>query len=179
MTFTESYSYLGACCSYNYNPSAIEGDEVFSSNYFGINGGLNVIGTGRPQASDGKSGAIYSEGFVAIVHHPFDFAVESAPTAMLQLGKETFMDVQPIYTSCSNQVLGLPFAQRKCIVPADLNQKSYRQPACMLRCLRQLIYTRCKCHPFHLPKDGNDTVRDCIAKDVMCFAENYCKLQIY
>jgi acid-sensing ion channel, other len=47
ITFTESYSYLGACCSFNYNPKATENDEHFRSNFFGINGGLSVIGTGE------------------------------------------------------------------------------------------------------------------------------------
>lgn len=46
MTFVESYSYLGACCSFNYNPKAEESEEFFKSNMFGMNGGLSVIGTG-------------------------------------------------------------------------------------------------------------------------------------
>ena len=132
---------------------------------------------GRPQISDGKSGAIYSEGFVLIVHHPNDFAVDSAPTTYLQGSKEMWVDVQPIHSSCSDQVLGLPFQQRKCIIPSDLNVDTYRQPACMLGCLRNEIHRRCHCHPFHLPKDNNDTTvyRDCKAKDILCFVENYCK----
>lgn len=133
--------------------------------------------SGRPQASDGKSGAVYSEGFVALVHHPNDFAVESSPTTYLELSKESFIDIQPTHSSCSAQVLSLPFAQRKCIIPSDLNANSYRQPACMLGCLRDEIHKRCFCHPFHLPKSGNDSNNflDCKAKDVMCFVENYCK----
>lgn len=148
---------------------------------------------GRPQASDGKSGAVYSEGFVGIVHHPNDFAVESAPTTYLQvssnvifsrdstkylqLSQETFVDIKPIHSSCSEQVLALPFEQRKCIIPSDLKRTSYRQPACMLDCLRAEIHKRCYCHPFNLPKNENDTqsYRDCKAKDVMCFVENYCE----
>ncbi|CRL01764.1 CLUMA_CG014980, isoform A [Clunio marinus] len=180
MTFVESYTYLGACCSFNYNPKANDQDEHFISNFFGINGGLNVIGTGRPQLSDGKSGAVYSEGFVVLVHHPNDFPVESSPTTYIQINKETFIDVQPIESSCSNQVLNLDFEQRKCIIPSDLNVKSYRQPECMLGCLRDEIHKRCHCHPFHLPKSDNTTTdyRDCKAKDIMCFVENYFLKQI-
>lgn len=177
MTFVESYSYLGACCSFNYNPKAFGQDELFNVNSFGANGGLNVIGTGRPQASDGKSGAVYSEGFVVLVHHSNDFAVESAPTTYLPLSSETFVDVQPIHSSCSDQVLGLPFSQRKCIIPPDIQASHYRQPACMLSCLRTEIHKRCGCHPFHLPKSDNETrfIRDCKAKDVYCFVLNYCE----
>jgi len=152
-------------------------DESFHVNEFGMNGGLNVIGTGRPQASDGKSGAILSEGFVVIVHHPDDFAVESAATTYVDLNRETFIDIQPIYSSCSNQVLGLPFSQRKCIIPSDINKEVYRQPACMLECLRDEIHRRCYCHPFHLPGGDNQTssLRSCIAKDVSCMVLNYCE----
>jgi acid-sensing ion channel, other len=116
-----------------------------------------------------------------MVHHTNDFAVESAPTTYLPLAKETFIDIQPIHSSCSEQVLGLPFAQRKCIIPSDLNVESYRQPACMLDCLRNIIHKRCFCHPFHLPKDLNETeiFRDCKAKDVMCFVQNYCKFALF
>ena len=180
MTFAESYSYLGACCSFNSNPKSEDEDDFFSVNTYGTNGGFNVIGTGQPQASDGKSGAVYSEGFVALVHHPNDFAVESSPTTYIPLAKETFINVQPTYSSCSDQVLHLKFPQRKCIIPSDLNVKTYRQPACMLNCLRDEIYKRCYCHPFHLPRDSNETrtIRNCKAKDIFCFVENYCKSHI-
>lgn len=132
---------------------------------------------GHPQISDGKSGAIYSAGFVLIVHHPNDFAVESAPTTYLQSSKEMWVDVEPTHSSCSAQVLGLPFKQRKCIIPSDLNVESYRQPACILGCVRNEIHRRCHCHPFHLPRDSNDTTvyRECKAKDIFCFVENYCE----
>lgn len=46
MTFVESYSFLGACCSFNYDPSSKVNEEHFKVNNFGINGGLSVIGTG-------------------------------------------------------------------------------------------------------------------------------------
>lgn len=56
-------SHLGACCSFNYNPTNM--DYIpFSSNTFGVKGGLTIIGTGFPEISDGKSGIIFSAGFV-------------------------------------------------------------------------------------------------------------------
>ncbi|XP_070494636.1 sodium channel protein Nach-like [Chironomus tepperi] len=175
MKFEESYSYLGACCSFNYHPNTVATADFFKANTFGIDGGLSVVGTGRPQASDGRSGAIYSEGFVVIVHHPNDFAVESAPTTYIDLKKETFVDIQPIHSSCSSQVLVLPFAQRKCIIPADKGKLNYRQPECMLECLRDEIHQRCQCHPFHLPRASNqtNTLRNCRAVDILCMVDNY------
>lgn len=46
MRFVESFSHLGACCSFNYDPSS-GNEENFKTNNFGMNGGLNVIGTGE------------------------------------------------------------------------------------------------------------------------------------
>ncbi|CAO1376532.1 unnamed protein product [Diamesa tonsa] len=174
LTWVESYSYLGACCSFNYHPNKDLKGDIFVANDFGINGGLSIIGTGRPQASDGKSGAIYSEGFEVITHHTNDFAVESASTVFLELSQETFVDVEPTYTSCSAQVLSLPFSQRNCIIPADRNVEIYRQPACMLECLRDEIHRRCQCHPFHLPTNNiTKPIRKCRTVDALCFVENY------
>jgi acid-sensing ion channel, other len=47
LTFVESYTYLGACCSFNYDPKGSDEDEHFNVNSFGDNGGLKVIGTGK------------------------------------------------------------------------------------------------------------------------------------
>lgn len=176
--FVESYSYLGSCCSFNYNPNAENEDEFLKINSFGSTGGLSVIATGRPQASDGKSGAVYSEGLVALVHHPNDFPVESHQTTYLPFGSETFIDIQPLHSSCTDQVLSLPFEQRKCILPKDLNKHSYRQPACLLECLKDKIHNLCHCHPFHLPKSDNETnYRFCKAKEISCFVTNLCECQ--
>lgn len=112
-----------------------------------------------------------------IVHHPNDFAVETAPATYIDLKKETFIDIQPIHSSCSDQVLLLPFSQRKCIIPSDVGKISYRQPECMLGCLRDEIHNECGCHPFHLPSESNstDTYRDCKAVDASCFVDRYCE----
>jgi hypothetical protein len=45
--FEESYSYLGACCSFNYHPEMIHTEEFFKATSFGMNGGLTIIGTGE------------------------------------------------------------------------------------------------------------------------------------
>lgn len=62
-----STSHYGACCSFNYHPNVRGNKDPFVVNTYGMHGGLSVIGTGYPQASDGKSGALYSEGFMVSV----------------------------------------------------------------------------------------------------------------
>lgn len=60
-----SMSHLGVCCSFN-NQLNKPNHSLFSTNTFGIYGGLSVIGTGRPQVADGKSGVIFSAGYMVI-----------------------------------------------------------------------------------------------------------------
>lgn len=67
LSWIGSTSHYGACCSFNYHPS-VQGSFVpFAVNTYGIHGGLSVVATGFPQASDGKSGALYSEGFMVAI----------------------------------------------------------------------------------------------------------------
>ncbi|XP_035787391.1 sodium channel protein Nach-like [Anopheles albimanus] len=174
-----STSHYGACCSFNYHPN-VKGDQVpYAINTYGIHGGLSVVGTGYPQASDGKSGALYSEGFMLMIHHPHDFAVEASPLTLLRLGKETFVNVLPTDSRCSEQVLALPQNQRSCLVGGDFQPPiaNYRQPACMLECLRNEVHRKCGCHPFHLPRQreaGKDReIRNCTVYDSICFVQNY------
>lgn len=66
MNWQSSYSFLGACCSFNYHSDeeTIGTHRSFHADTIGIDGGLTIILTGAPQISDGKSGALYSAGFV-------------------------------------------------------------------------------------------------------------------
>uniref|UniRef100_A0A182K6C4 Uncharacterized protein n=1 Tax=Anopheles christyi TaxID=43041 RepID=A0A182K6C4_9DIPT len=174
-----STSHYGACCSFNYHPNVRGNKEPFVVNTYGMHGGLSVIGTGYPQASDGKSGALYSEGYMLMIHHPHDFAVEASPLTLIRLGKETFVNVLPTDSRCSEQVLALPQSQRDCIVGSDFSPpiEKYRQPACTLECLRYAVHRKCGCHPFHLPPltvaRNERNIRNCTVYDSMCFVENY------
>lgn len=125
----------------------------------------------------------YSEGFVSIIHHSDDFAVQAQANVLIALGKETFVDVTPTYSSADDKVLALPFAQRNCINSQEEQYLYYRQPACILDCLKEEVYKRCQCHPYYLPKasifkDLEKYHRDCRINDTMCFVENYCKIWV-
>lgn len=202
LSWIGSTSHYGACCSFNYHPSVQETMAPFAVNTYGIHGGLSVIGTGYPQASDGKSGALYSEGFMVclvlvkwkwlllssrsfqlMIHHPHDFAVEAAPLTLLKLGTETFISVSPTDSRCSSQVLVLPQSQRSCITGSDFPDpiENYRQPACTLECLRNDVHRKCGCHPYHLPRQsqipGNTKpIRDCSVYDTLCLIDNFCEI---
>ncbi|XP_058827422.1 sodium channel protein Nach-like [Topomyia yanbarensis] len=180
LSWIGSTSHYGACCSFNYHPSVEKLSIPFAVNTFGMHGGLSIIGTGFPQASDGKSGALYSEGFMLMIHHPHDFAVEAAPLTLLRLGTETFVSVTPTDSRCSAQVMLLPQSQRCCITGEDFPVpiENYRQPACTLECLRNEVHRKCGCHPYHLPSKPHipgkkKLIRKCSVADSFCLIENY------
>ncbi|XP_053686211.1 sodium channel protein Nach-like [Sabethes cyaneus] len=184
LNWTDSTSHYGACCSFNYHPIVQKSMIPFAVNTYGIHGGLSVIGTGFPEASDGKSGALYSEGLMLMIHHPHDFAVEGAPLTLLGLGSETFISVSPTDSRCSEQVMLLPQTQRSCIIGKDFPTpiENYRQPTCMLECLRDEIHRKCGCHPYHLPSQSQipgrtKQIRKCAVEDSMCLIDNYYMFQ--
>ncbi|XP_055527647.1 sodium channel protein Nach [Wyeomyia smithii] len=184
LSWTNSTSHYGACCSFNYHPIVQKSMVPFAVNSYGIHGGLSVIGTGFPKAADGKSGALYSEGIMLMTHHPHDFAVEAAPLTLLGLGSEAFISVSPTDSRCSEQVMLLPQAQRSCIIEKDFSTPigNYRQPTCMLECLRDEVHRKCGCHPYHLPSrsqipGGAKQIRKCSVEDSMCLIDNYYMFQ--
>lgn len=106
--------------------------------------------------------------------------MEGAPITLLKMGKQTFLDVYTTDNSCSNQVLQLPFSQRKCILATDEISSTgikseYRQPACIVNCFRDIIHNICGCHPFVIPLMSFDNIRECGVLDIACFVKNYRK----
>lgn len=179
LAWKPSYSYLGACCSFNYYPDK-EDDNYFTVNHIGMSSALTIILTGAPEISDGKSGALYSDGLILLVHHPREFAVEDDQVVLLEPGIEKFVEVYPTALTCSDETLRLPVEQRTCLMPNDLGVRQYRQAECVLACKRQLVYQECGCHPYHLPLPRNPEmrIRDCRVADVMCFVDNYSKISL-
>lgn len=82
LTFKPSTSHLGVCCSFNYHPENKD-ETIYAANTFGVSHGLTIVGTGYPQPGNGISGAYFSSGFVALIHHPNDFATEESEIALL------------------------------------------------------------------------------------------------
>lgn len=179
LSWRPSYSFLGACCSFNYHPEHYD-DNFFKVNYIGISNSITLLLTGAPQISDGKSGFLHSDGLVLLVHHPRDFAVQEDATVLLEQGVEKFVAIFPTALTCSEETMKLPVKQRTCMISKDLNVVQYRRPECFLACRRELVYKRCGCHPYHLPVPRSSTrIRDCTAKDVTCFVDNYRKYRFW
>lgn len=186
LVFRTTMSYLGMCCSFNYYP-ANESRTIYQpyrSPSFGTKGGLSVIGSAYPQVADGKSGVLFSSGFIMLLHHPLDYPVEGNQMTLVEIGAVTSVAVYPTLMLSSTEVLSLPSKKRRCVVDEVDEEitKVYRQPSCAVGCARRIIYNLCKCHPFHIPR-GTDSmnvssskwIRECNAVDASCFAKYYRK----
>lgn len=176
LSFTSTTSYLGMCCSFNYHPGN-RSYEAFKAATFGTRGGLTIIGSGYPQVADGKSGVLFSSGFIMLVHHPYDFPVEGNQLVLIEIGAVTSVAVYPTLSYSSENIRDLPLQSRRCILDYEMDANVvYRQPACNVACTRRFIYEHCHCHPFHMPRPTNgETMRDCTAVDAACFAKNFCE----
>lgn len=116
-----------------------------------------------------------------MLHHPSDFAMETSPTILLSAGQETFVAIYPTDLRCSEQVLALPEAQRKCINPWDYEwMETYRQSSCILDCFREAVHGTCQCHPYNLPEKSlygrQRPIRECNLIDGLCLVKNYGEL---
>lgn len=200
LSFQATTSYLGVCCSFNYHPGN-RSYEAYRSATFGTRGGLSIIGSGWPQVADGKSGVLFSSGFMVLLHHPYDYPVEGNQMNLVEIGAVTSVAVYPTLTHSSPEVQELPMLSRRCVLDGEVDGDGgaqwgvYRQPACAVGCTRSFIYRRCGCHPFHMPRPaddhqamptngsdgaeavsgggGEERMRDCTAMDALCFARNF------
>lgn len=182
-SFVSTTSYLGLCCSFNYNQDQAEQHKPFHSSSFGTRGGLSIIGSGAPQVADGKSGVLFSSGFIMLIHHPLDYPVESNVVRLIEIGHITSVAVYPTLSYCAAEVLDLSPTDRQCLYPADLGagQYEYRKSSCNLECLRDLMYATCECHPYYMPTslmmaaNGRPSIRECEALDAVCYTKNMSK----
>ncbi|KAJ6635204.1 Sodium channel protein Nach [Pseudolycoriella hygida] len=173
LTFRETMSYMGICCSFNYAPDN-SSFEPMTINSFGVRGGLSFIGSSFPHLNDGTSGKLFSDGFFLIMHPPYDFPTEYASMQLLEVGKVTLVGIYPTISTLSAAVKALPIASRKCLIGSDVDLPIYRRPACTIQCLKMFIYEKCDCHPYFLPFDNNNSgIRNCTMLDGNCFQKIY------
>ena len=163
LSFIPTTSYLGPCCSFNYNPRNLS-YVPFSSNIYGINGGLIFIGVEGSERN-------LSTGLIVLVHHPMDFVTESAASVTITSNSESFVEISPTVQSSSKDVLELSERKRDCLISDDLALSSYRQASCMLACQSELIMKKCQCQPYHLP--NGKAQHECKLNDSLCYSNEY------
>ncbi|XP_037821585.1 pickpocket protein 28-like [Lucilia sericata] len=163
LSFIPTTSYLGPCCSFNYNPRN-QSYVPFSSNIFGVDGGLMFIGVEGSERN-------LSTGLIVLVHHPMDFVTESTTSVTITSNSESFVEISPTVQSSSKEVLELSERKRDCLISDDVALSSYRQASCLVACQSQLIMQKCKCQPYHLPNGKAEY--ECKLNDSMCYSDEY------
>ncbi|XP_037886717.1 sodium channel protein Nach [Glossina fuscipes] len=164
LSFIPTTSYLGPCCSFNYNPRNLS-YIPFAANTFGIDSGLSFIGVEGSERS-------LSTGLIIHVHHPMDFATEAAASVTITSNSESFIQILPTVQSASTEVLKLAHNKRDCLTSNDLDLSNYRKAACSLSCERDFIIEKCHCQPYHLFNEETN-YRECKLNDSLCYMENY------
>ncbi|XP_055846061.1 sodium channel protein Nach [Episyrphus balteatus] len=165
LSFVPSTSYLGPCCSFNYNPRN-ESYVPFAANIFGMDGGLSFIGKEGSETN-------LSTGLIVLVHHPMDYTTETAASVTINSKYESFVEIMPTYQSSSLEVLELTKTKRDCLTSSDVSLKTYRQAACLVACQVEEILKTCGCHSYHLPTAHTETHNECKLKDAACYAANF------
>ncbi|XP_020716692.1 pickpocket protein 28 [Ceratitis capitata] len=156
--------YWGPCCSFNYNPKNLS-YVPFSSNIFGIDGGLTIVGVEGSERN-------LSTGLIVLAHHPMDYVTEATSSVTITSNSESFVEISPTVQSSATEVLELSQGKRDCLISDDLELHSYRQAACSLACRTEAIMKKCQCVPYHIPNAKAD-YRECKLNDSTCYSQNY------
>ncbi|XP_017476236.1 PREDICTED: sodium channel protein Nach [Rhagoletis zephyria] len=164
LSFISTTSYLGPCCSFNYNPKNLS-YVPFSANLFGIDGGLTVVGVEGSERN-------LSTGLIVLAHHPMDYVTEATSSVTITSNSESFVEISPTVQSSSTEVLELSQGKRDCLISDDLELHNYRQAACSLACRTEAIMKTCQCVPYHIP-NAVAAYRECKLNDSACYSTNY------
>ncbi|XP_067633163.1 sodium channel protein Nach [Eurosta solidaginis] len=164
LSFIATTSFLGPCCSFNYNPKNLS-YVPFSANIFGIDGGLTIVGVEGSERN-------LSTGLIVLVHHPMDYVTDATSSVTITSNSESFVEISPTVQSSATEVLELPKNKRDCLISDDLELHNYRQAACSLACQTEAIMKTCQCVPYHIP-NAKDDYRECKLKDSACYSIHY------
>ncbi|XP_050324400.1 sodium channel protein Nach [Bactrocera neohumeralis] len=164
LSFISTTSFLGPCCSFNYNPKNLS-YVPFSANIFGIDGGLTIVGVEGSERN-------LSTGLIVLAHHPMDYVTEATSSVTITSNSESFVEISPTVQSSSTEVLELSQGKRDCLISDDLELHSYRQAACSLACRTEAIMKTCQCVPYHIPNAKAD-YRECKLNDSVCYSKNF------
>lgn len=167
LKFSLSTTYLGPCCSFNAN-SVNNSFVPFSTNSFGLNSGLTVVGF------EGRYSNL-STGLIILIHHPLDYPTEAVKTVTVRKNTESFLEINPESFSTSAEILDLTPDKRNCYTSSDLEFNFYRASICTLTCQNEAVFEKCGCYPYHMWTSGAKAEKECKLKDSFCYSENFGK----
>lgn len=165
LKFSLSTTFLGPCCSFNSN-SMNDSFVPFSTNNFGLNSGLTIVG------AEGRFSNL-STGLIILIHHPLDYPTESAQQITVRTKSETFLEIYPGHYSTSSEILDLTPDKRNCFTSSDLEVNFYRASLCTLNCQNRAIFEKCGCYPYQMQNLMNTVIQECKLKDALCFTQHF------
>ncbi|CRL08251.1 CLUMA_CG020926, isoform A [Clunio marinus] len=154
--FSISETYQGFCCSFNILKTSIISPmtqkkhyRIRNTEFFGPDMGLSVVL--NPQIEKYAMTSINSEGMEILINHPNLFPSRSAIRRMLPHKQETFVEVRPERTDCSQAVRTLAISDRGCVFDNEHELRffpTYKEENCYVECFMQLHIDTCGCLPY-------------------------------
>lgn len=152
--FKISETFQGYCCGFNVQKptsdlSKVKIDKPKSTQYFGPDNGLSVIL--NPLIEKHAMTSVNSEGIKIIITEHNLYPGERAIERMLPHRQETFVEVRPERTDCSNAVRSLPISDRGCVFSNEHQLKFfpyYMEENCRIECRMQMNIKTCSCLPY-------------------------------
>lgn len=124
--FSATETYQGFCCGFNVNKpvGASVGNKVQTvrkTQYFGPEMGLSVIL--NPLIEKQAMTSVNSEGIKILVNQPSAYPSERTIERMLPHRQETYVEIRPERTDCSEAVRSLPLSDRGCVFSNEYELK--------------------------------------------------------
>ncbi|XP_028171195.1 sodium channel protein Nach-like [Ostrinia furnacalis] len=168
----------GHCCAFNYvldydsakRPSGTIA-EVKRQNVPGYLQGLNILLD--PKIEDYAYTVSPSLGFKIFLFDPTHFADPNAggrvTRRIIEPGQWTYLQLQSVKQFTTREVKKYPVKTRKCLYHDEDTEtfgSLYSYSACIVSCKIKTINTLCKCTPFFLPTNRDDSV--CTLNELRC-----------
>ena len=124
--FSVSETYQGFCCSFNIlkpasSSVAAKRPKIRKTQYFGPDMGLSVII--NPLIEKKAMTSVNSEGIKILVNEPILYPSQRSLERMLPHQSETFVEIRPERTDCSQTVRSLPLSDRGCVFDNEFQLK--------------------------------------------------------
>jgi acid-sensing ion channel, other len=178
--FSISETYQGYCCSFNIlKPGFAVGKapKIRKTHYFGPESGLSVILS--PKIENEAMTSVNSEGMKILVNHFNLYPSERSLERMLPHKQDSYVEIRPERTDCSETVKALPISDRGCVFEDEHQLKhfpKYAEENCRVECNMDLHVKTCDCLPYFFYNTENAEI--CSFTQIECMVNNRGKLKM-
>ncbi|CAO1344894.1 unnamed protein product [Diamesa hyperborea] len=175
--FQTTETYQGYCCGFNVLHTMLQTGKGIAqkpkkTQYFGPDNGLSVVL--NPIFEKNAITSVNSEGVAMMLNNYDLYPGKRSKMSFLPHQQETFVDIRPERTECSNQVKDLPVSDRGCIFDNEFRLKffpKYSEENCKIECLMLQTIKYCECLPYFYYNTQNIEV--CNFLKIPCLTEHY------